>query len=282
MSGSTDDVRSSSDRRVVRAVAALALALAAGAPLAAAGPAIAAQDRGMPSNASTTATLVAGEATTNGQSGFTDQQWTAIDAGSVDTEQTEANRVAAEKIYGSMGSLSSATDPVPADVTRASARVDPWLQYISASNTPLTVHEFVVRIRNADGNLVLKRYGGAEIAKLVAQGVGGAAYDFRDNSTEPLTAVANDDGSATLSKDRVELFTHLYLGGQDGGVEGMVMAVLASGDGYMECGIDFKNENFGEFSGQNRNDGSYHTPINGSYQKVTSTPQWFGISNANE
>ncbi|MGL5816302.1 MAG: hypothetical protein ACRCYR_01960 [Phycicoccus sp.] len=281
MPRSVENVRSSSDRRAVRAAAGVAVTLAVGVSLAAAGPVAAAPDPGATPSASPTPTASPTNATSE-RWGFADEQWTAIDAGTVDTKQTEANRAAAEKIYGAPGSLSSATDPVPADVARASARVDPWLQYISASNAPLTVHEFVVRVRNADGGLVLKRYGGAEIAKLISTGVGGAAYDFRDNSTQSLTAVTNKDGSATLSKEEVERFTHLYFGGQDGGVEGMAMAVLASGDGYMECGIDFKNANFDQFPGQNGNDGSYHTPINGSYQTVTSTPRWFGISNANE
>jgi hypothetical protein len=258
--------------------AAAALLLAGASPLARAATAAAAPERGTPVAATSTVAAVAAD---EGW-GYTDEQWAAIEAGSIDTEETEANRAAAEEIYGSPGSLSQATDPVAIELTRAAARVDPWLQYVGVSNAPLTVYEFVVAVRNTDGSLEPKRYTGTTIAEQLGQGIGGAAYDFRDNSTKPLTAVANDDGSVTISKEQLELFTHLYYGGQDGGVDGMVMAVCASGDGYMECGIDVKNENFDDFPGQNGNDGSYHTPINGSYQRVTAEPQWFGISNANE
>jgi hypothetical protein len=213
---------------------------------------------------------------------FTAEQWEAIRKGSINTAETEENMRQAAAIYGPSTGLSGATDPVSADFTRNAYSFDSWLQYISADNTPITVYSYLVRVRNNNGSLVLKTFNGQQMADLIAQGVGGAAYDFRNNRTEPLYTSMNGDGSVTVRKDRVDLFAHLFFGGQTGGAQGVVMAVKASGDGYMQVGIDFKTENFGNFPGQDGNNGTYLQPINSSYQRVTSTPQWFGVSNANE
>ncbi|MGL4609572.1 MAG: carbohydrate-binding domain-containing protein [Trueperaceae bacterium] len=220
---------------------------------------------------------------TEPQTDFTSEQWDTINKGNINTEETEYNKQQAEAIYGPSTGLSGATAPIEMSVTEASASFDPWLQYISADNTPFTIYSFLVRVRNTDGTMVFKTINAEQIATGVTEGWGGAAYDFRDNSIEPLTAVYNEAaGSTTISKEHTELFTHLYFGGQQGGAKGVVMAVLASGYGYMQVGVDFKNENFEDFPGQDGNDGSYHSVINSSYQRVTSTPQWFGVSNANE
>lgn len=213
---------------------------------------------------------------------FTAEQWEAIRKGSINNDETAENMYRATLLYGPSTGLSGATDPISPDVTTNAAAFDPWLQYIGIDNAPLTVYSFLVRVRNNDGSLVFKTFNGQQMADLIAQGVGGAAYDFRNNRTETLSKVMNADGSLTVSKASLNLFAHLFFGGQAGGARGVVMAVRASGNGYMQVGIDFKNANFGNFPGQDGNDGSYLAPINSSYQRVTSAPQWFGISNANE
>jgi hypothetical protein len=213
---------------------------------------------------------------------FTAEQWEGIRRGGINTAETDENMRQAAAIYGPSTGLSGATNPTPVDLTRNASSFDPWLQYISADNTPITVYSFLVRVRNNDGSLVFKTFNGQQMADLIAQGVGGAAYDFRNNRTEPLYTVVNGDGSVTVSKDRTDLFAHLFFGGQVGGAQGVVMAVKASGNGYMQVGIDFKTPNFDNFPGQDGNNGTYLYATNSSYQRVTGTPQWFGVSNANE
>jgi hypothetical protein len=215
------------------------------------------------------------------QTEFTSEQWDAIRRGSINTTETEENKRQADALYGYSNALSGATDPTPSNVTRAASSFDPWLQYIGLDNAPITVYNFLVRVRNTDGSLVLKSFNGQQMADLIAQGVG-AAYDFRNNRTEALQTVVNGDGSVTISKNSINLFIHLYFGGQVGGAQGVVLAVKASGNGYMQVGLDFKNANFGNFPGQDGNDGSYLSATNSSYQRVTSAAQWFGVSNANE
>jgi hypothetical protein len=213
---------------------------------------------------------------------FTTEQWQAISRGSINTNETAENMYQAALLYGPSTGLSGATDPISPDITTNVAAFDPWLQYIGIDNAPLTVYSFLVRVRNNDGSLVLKTFNGQQMAELIAQGVGGAAYDFRNNRTETLSTAMNADGSVTISKASINLFSHLFFGGQVGGARGVVTAVRASGNGYMQVGIDFKNANFGDFPGQDGNNGTYLSATNSSYQRVTGTPQWFGVSNANE
>jgi hypothetical protein len=203
----------------------------------------------------------------------------ALKHDSQNTAESAENLKAASALYGNRGQLSGATDPISKGDASNAAAVDPWLQYNGKSNAPLTVHKMTVKTTDNNGKVSEKTFTGAELAKLVNEGSGGAAYDFQNNQTDKLKVQVNADGSATFSKSDMQKFTHLFAGGKTGGVKDMSIAVLASGDGYLQTGIDAKKGNFGDFKGQGGGDaGNYVSARSSAYQKVTHKPQWFGAS----
>lgn len=207
----------------------------------------------------------------------------AVKTGLTNTGKTDENQAAAKKLYKDTSPLSGANDPVDPTASKNAGSIDPWLQYIGKDNADLTIHQIIVKKTDNDGKEAVDKYSGSDVKALLDTGNNGGAYRFDNNNQDKLNyGQPNADGSLTVGKTDPAKFVHVFVGGDVGGQKDVSVAVQASGDGYIQTGVDVKAKGFDGNASQNdlaKNPQGFQAR-NSSYQEVTAKPSWFAVSSS--